>query len=104
MQNIVRQIFFPQNSDIGTIFSRILRLAKLLSLFRLLRLSRLVRYVGQWEEVIVSHFIFNLFAMQLFVPLVVCLPLATILEERTSTRDRKLLAQFILAPLCKPSG
>ena len=33
---------------------RMLRLAKLLSLFRLLRLSRLVRYVGQWEEVIVS--------------------------------------------------
>ena len=33
---------------------RMLRLAKLLSLLRLLRLSRLVRYVGQWEEVIVS--------------------------------------------------
>lgn len=34
---------------------RMLRLAKLLSLLRLLRLSRLVRYVGQWEEVIVSQ-------------------------------------------------
>ena len=34
---------------------RMLRLAKLLSLLRLLRLSRLVRYVGQWEEVIVSR-------------------------------------------------
>ena len=103
MQNIFRQNIV-QDSDIGKIFSRILRLAKLLSLFRLLRLSRLVRYVGQWEEVIVSNFIFNLFAMQLFVPLIVRLPLATILEEKTSTRDRNLLAQFILVPLSKPSG
>ena len=31
---------------------------QLLSLLRLLRLSRLVRYAGQWEEVIVSHFLF----------------------------------------------
>ena len=102
MQNFFRQQIV-KDSDIGKIFPRILRLAKLLSLFRLLRLSRLVRYVGQWEEVIVSHFIFNLFTMQLFVPLVVYLPLATILEEKTSTRDRKLLAQFILDPLSKPS-
>ena len=36
---------------------RMLRLAKLLSLLRLLRLSRLVRYVGQWEEVIVSRYL-----------------------------------------------
>lgn len=38
---------------------RILRLAKLLSLVRLLRLSRLVRYVSQWEEVYVSHHLYN---------------------------------------------